>query len=182
MNSIMLDLETMGNGSNAAIISIGAARFDTDTGITGTFHCRVSLASSIEQGGVVDASTVEWWMKQSDEARGKVLEVPRSTIEVALTLFSEWATRGRKEAIDEIWGCGATADNVWLTNAYRRAGLDKPWSYKADRCYRTIRDMFSSVQPEEFVGVQHDALDDAKNQASHLIKILNRIKRETPGV
>lgn len=35
MNSIMLDLETMGNGCNAAIIAIGAVVTMPETNLTG---------------------------------------------------------------------------------------------------------------------------------------------------
>lgn len=182
MNRIMLDLETMGNGPNAAILSIGAVRFDVDTGIVDAFHNGISLASAMSTGGVADASTIEWWMGQSEEARKGVLARPQGLIEDVLYRFSMWATKDGGVYVDEIWGNGATADNVWLANAYRRLDLEAPWTYKADRCFRTMRAMFQDVEEAEFVGTQHDALDDAKNQALHLIKILKHIKRETPGV
>ena len=35
MKGVMLDLETMGNGSNAAITAIGAVEFDTETNLIG---------------------------------------------------------------------------------------------------------------------------------------------------
>jgi hypothetical protein len=179
MNSIMLDLETMGNSSNAAIISIGAVRFSVENGIEGTFHEGVALASSMACGGVVDASTIEWWIGQSEEAIASILGRKQNSIADVLASFTEWATKGGEEYIDEIWGNGATADNTWLSNAYRRAGIPVPWSYRADRCFRTMRNMFQYVEEDEFVGVKHNALDDAKNQALHLIKILKYIEDST---
>ncbi len=61
----MLDLETMGNTSNAAIISIAAVYFD-ETGVGRSFYHKVSLGSSCAIGLEMDADTVLWWLKQSD--------------------------------------------------------------------------------------------------------------------
>ena len=69
----MLDLETMGNGPNAAITAIGAVKFDPDKGeIVETFYFKVNLESSVKQGGVIDASTVIWWLGQNEEARAEM--------------------------------------------------------------------------------------------------------------
>ena len=46
---VMLDLETMDTGSNAAIIAIGAVVF-TRTEITAEFYCNVNLQSSMDYG------------------------------------------------------------------------------------------------------------------------------------
>lgn len=185
MNRIMLDLETMGNGSNAAIVSVGAVRFDIDEGITDTFEIGIDLASSVAQGGVMDASTVMWWLGRNEGARQKLLSAPTTDTTSALLAFSSWAWKDATVIVDEVWGCGATADNVWLSNAYRRAGVIAPWTYKADRCYRTMRELFPFVPKPPFVGVEHYALDDARNQALHLIEILKHIRqsqtREAPA-
>lgn len=176
MNRIMLDLETMGNGSNAAIVSIGAVHFDVDEGITDTFHLGVDLESSVASGGVMDASTVMWWLEQSRSARESLSKLEKHSLLGALSEFAYWATKRESEAIDEVWGCGAAADNVWLANAYRRIKTSVPWSFWADRCYRTMRAMFPEIERLEFVGTGHDALDDATNQALHLIEILKHIR------
>lgn len=73
MSHIMLDLETMGNGSQAAIIAIGAVAFDL-SGIKDRFYTQVSLESSVRAGLIADPSTIMWWMQKSDEARA-ALEV-----------------------------------------------------------------------------------------------------------
>ena len=82
---IMLDLETMGTGPNAAITAIGAVKFDPDKGeIVETFYFKVNLESSVKQGGVIDASTVIWWLGQNEEARAEMQKkrqtYPRRTL------------------------------------------------------------------------------------------------------
>lgn len=60
MKNVMLDLETMGSGSKAAIVSIGAVLFDPMTGETGAeFYQVVSLNSSAHYGEL-DPGTVIW--------------------------------------------------------------------------------------------------------------------------
>lgn len=170
-NRIMLDLETMGNGSNAAIVSIGAVRFDFRLGVTDRFEIGVDLTASIESGGVVDGSTVVWWLGQPKEAQSRLLALKRVHVAVALQEFCNWATEGGSRPIDEIWGNGATADNVWLANAYKRSALPVPWTYKADRCYRTVRALYPQVPHPPRVSVEHDALADAEHQALHLLAV-----------
>lgn len=67
---VMLDLETMGNGPDAAIVAVGAIEFDATAGTLGrTFYRGVNLETSVRGGGKIDASTVMWWLRQNDEAR-----------------------------------------------------------------------------------------------------------------
>jgi len=55
MLDVMLDLETMGNGSSAAIIAIGAVEFDMVEGTLGNeFYSVVDLDSSV-QAWMIDA-------------------------------------------------------------------------------------------------------------------------------
>ncbi|MFA6690120.1 MAG: 3'-5' exonuclease, partial [Sphaerochaetaceae bacterium] len=125
---------------------------------------------------VMDASTVMWWLEQSQSARERLLRIEKHSLAGALSEFAYWATKRESEAVDEVWGCGATADNVWLANAYRRLNMGVPWTFRADRCYRTMRAMYPRIPKPAFEGTEHDALDDAKNQAVRLIEILKYIR------
>lgn len=90
MRDVMLDLETMGNGPRAAIVAIGAVEFDLDTGAVGErFYTPVDLATSVSLGGEMDASTVLWWMQQSDEARA-AFSMGGAHLEKELMDFSVW--------------------------------------------------------------------------------------------
>jgi len=163
-NNVMVDLETMGNGSNAAIIAIGAVRFNE--AITARFYKVVSLQSSLEAGLEITAGTVMWWMQQSYQARAQ-FNGAKISLGKALIAFSRWVGED-----PVVWGNGATSDNVILSNAYKACILKRPWSYKADRCYRTLRNMRPDIEPV-YTGVAHRAVDDAESQALHLIRILS---------
>lgn len=180
MNNAMLDLETMGSGPNAAIVAIGAVMFDIDTRQIGdTFYEVIDLESSVSTGGVIDASTVQWWLQQSDDAR-KAIDGTRPSIPMdrALIRFKKWLTVWPTYDVYKngytgcIWGNGAAFDNVILASAYRRRGMPIPWSHWNDRCYRTVKALHRHVKLER-VGTHHNALDDAISQANHLIAMLN---------
>jgi hypothetical protein len=170
---LMLDLETMGKGPNAAIIAIGAVLFDKDIPPEHwlQFYCEVSLESSVRGGGVIDPSTVLWWLEQAEEARSKFFNNKNANdIETALYALLSFIEKG--EGLDgvKVWGNGARFDNEILANAYKRMGIQVIWDFRNDRCYRTIK----AENPEilfEFYGVKHCAVDDAMAQALHLVKI-----------
>lgn len=170
-SKVMLDLETMGNGPNAAIVAIGACTFDITAGKIGTtYYNGVNLASSVAHGGVIDADTVAWWLQQGDEARAEIAREDGMHIAEVLRSFEVWMDRHTHDA--EVWGNGASFDNVILRGAYTRNGTSAPWAWWNDRCYRTAKALHRDV-PMERLGTHHNALDDAISQALHLIRMLN---------
>ena len=164
MNNIMLDLETMGNSPGSAIIAIGAVRFDS-TGIDESFYEIVDLKSSVDAGLSMDPDTVIWWMGQSDQARTQFRVGGQSLIE-CLESFAKFVGEDAW-----MWGNGASFDNAVLANAYRALSMPLPWAYWNDRCYRTMKSLYPSVTMNR-TGTYHCAIDDAKSQAEHLIRIL----------
>lgn len=173
MDNVMTDLETLGKGSNAVILSIGAVLFD-ETGLGSTFYCNVDGQSCVDIGLKLDVSTIMWWMKQGDDARKALTNAKGKHIVAALNDFRDFVMVGAgKDA--KLWGNGATFDNVILSNAYELAKIERPWSYKGDRCYRTMKAEYPQIT-QDAVGVAHNALDDAKYQALHMSKILAHIR------
>jgi exodeoxyribonuclease VIII len=167
----MVDLETLGTASNSVIISIGAAQFNA-YGVSSTFYRHIDPQSCVDVGLQMDVSTVMWWMQQSDAARSAFIHQGEKLSEV-LSMLRAWYP---KDAC--LWGNGATFDNVLLANAYRATGLAAPWRYWGDRCYRTVKALYPEVTADKFEGAKHNALDDAINQARHLIKINAHCKGE----
>ena len=162
---IMLDLETLGKKPGSVIVAIGAVMFN-ERGITHRFYERVDAVSCVKAGLTMDVETVMWWMKQAEEAR---LEITRDGLALkdALIEFKKWI--GGEEV--DVWGNGAAFDNVILAEAYDRCGLERPWKYYNDRCYRTMKSLHPEI-PMIRKGVHHNALDDAESQALHLMRIL----------
>lgn len=171
---VMLDLETMSNKPNAAIIAIGAVQFDITGQFLGEkFYQLIDLESAVDAGGVMDPDTVLWWLQQSDEARAALNTDSKMAMVQALRKFQKWlADQAQKKDI-KVWGNGAAFDNVILTSAYDRLEMMVPWHYWNDRCYRTIKNLHQNI-PMQGNGIKHNALNDAENQALHLIRLLNQ--------
>lgn len=160
---IMIDLETMSLAPNAALVFIGAVMMNAQAETLKTFERSISLESSVHAGLQIDPSTVMWWMRQSDAAR-QSLAKSRTPIKEALEDFADWLP----PFVEGMWGNGATADNVWLVEAYKAVGLPRPWTYQKDRCYRTFRAMHFNVDDPIENELAHNALSDAQWQADFM--------------
>jgi exodeoxyribonuclease VIII len=173
-NNVMLDLETFGNGSNAVIVSIGAVGFDENGVSESMFYRNVSAESCVRAGMQMDASTVNWWLMQGDDAR-KALRLPEPlSLHGALEQLSQWFAQNMSFGAC-VWGNGATFDNVIIANAYRAVDLERPWPYNKDRCYRTLKALVPFIKHER-TGIHHNALHDAKHQAEHAVKLLKALE------
>lgn len=169
---VMIDLETMDSKPTAAITAIGAVWFDKVTGVIDKeFYIKVDLQSSMDFGLSVSASTIQWWLKQADAPR---LEMAKEGVDIdnALNIF-----RQNFSGSEEVWGNGASFDNAILANAFSKVGFDLPWKFWNDRCYRTVKTMYPDIKLVR-LGDLHNALDDAKSQAIHLIDIYKEINRD----
>lgn len=163
---IMVDLETLGTGGDAVLLSIGAAKFNSDE-IVDSFHVAIDPATAQGYGLKIDADTVMWWLDPGRaEAREALLKLERVDLVSALLGFAMWIGG---DSIP-LWGNGATFDNAILRNAYAATGIDYPIKFYHDRCYRTIKNMAPEIAMVR-EGTHHDALDDAISQAKHLLTI-----------
>lgn len=166
MKDCMLDIETLGQGNNAAVISIGAAMFDPMTGAVGRCFYAV-LDPNDPLIGAVDPSTVLWWMSQSEEARKEITDPTdrRLSAAGAMSAFALWCEENGAETL---WSNGPTFDEVITRNLAKRCGIRYPIHYRGSRCCRTIaglaREMGWEPKPGASSLVKHNALDDAVRQ------------------
>lgn len=171
MNNIMLDLETLGNRETAAILSIGAVRFDWGQNKTGSeFYTLVDVEDCTRYGLTMDVSTIKWWMLQSDAARA-IFNNRAPLLREALAEFTRFVNEIPGSVI---WGNGATFDNMIIRNAYRQSAMVIPWSYRDDLCYRTLRRICPIKYNEP--KVPHNALEDARAQALTAIAIMRKLE------
>ncbi len=168
MHHVMIDIETMGNTPDSAIIALGAVFFDRREQKLGEeFYRVIDLESSVAAGLRMTPSTVMWWLKQSDQARAQFNSMDAVTLQRALAEFADWFTGNNGTFL---WGNGSDFDNIILSNAYKAIQSKQPWAYYNNRCYRTIKNMFRDVKMQR-TGTYHNALDDAKSQANHYMAI-----------
>lgn len=195
-NHGMLDLETRGNSPGCHVLSIGLIMFDpfaksietvfADNG----FYTVISKDSCDEAMLHVDEGTMDWWGRQSAEARevlfdsqddSKSIPLPQAIVDMVGYVGGHVTPRNAL-----IWGNGADFDNPIIGVAARMVfsllpwhvpgKLDQsplPWQW-GNRCYRTIKNIHELVGGSKMPpitrahGTHHNALDDAKNQALHL--------------
>lgn len=170
---VVIDLETMGNGDNAAIVSIGAYRFnptgplaqrpDMPGAELESFYRVVDLGSSVKAGLSMSPDTIMWWLRQSQEARDALLvkdAMPLAPAMAGLGLF----IRDTAEK-PFVWGHGATFDPVIVKNAFRACGMEVPFDFRNVRDTRTLFDVVGEnlvLMPQ---AQKHNALWDAWREA-----------------
>ena len=174
---VMIDLETAGLSPNAPIAAIGAVRFNPEGGPTVGPNPEFYVAVNLVGQTPPDASTMYWWMKQSDEARAAFCEGEKGVpLAEALWMLHGWLLgqpaslfESSSEFRGEVWVRG-DRDSVWLDEAYRRIGEPLPYKYNMVRDQRTLV-KFAEERGVEMPfneGVGHNALADAKYQVACL--------------
>ncbi|HDP8147283.1 TPA: 3'-5' exoribonuclease [Escherichia coli] len=177
---LMIDLETMGANTNAPIVVIGAVFFDPQTGEIGpVFYIVISLTDAMNTGAVPDGGAIEWWLKQSSEARAAIL-TDQVKLKDALSRFREFINEYSDEKFVQVWGNGATFDNAILRTSYERLDIPCPWRYHNDRDVRTIVELGKTIDFDArtvipFEGVRHNALDDARHQAKYVTATIQKL-------
>ncbi|EPA8393171.1 3'-5' exoribonuclease [Escherichia coli] len=174
---LMIDLETMGKNPDAPINAIAGKFFDPATGEMGPeFSKTIDLETA---GGVIDRDTIKWWLKQSREAQSAILtdEIP---LDDALLQLREFIDENSGEFFVQVWGNGATFDNVILRRSYERQGIPCPWRYTNDRDVRTMVALglvmdFDAITTIPFEGERHNALHDARYQAKYVSAIWQKL-------
>ncbi len=167
---LMLDIETMGNGSFSSIVSIGAVEFDIYSGKTGKeFYVNIDLQSCLDSGLTVDGSTIMWWLQQNEQARQDISNSSVLHIYEALGEFSAFFDKDW-----EIWGNSARFDCGLLQNAYNKLSLPIPWNFRKERCLRTLVSFAPHIKENyKIIGTEHNALDDCKLQIGYCSEIWN---------
>lgn len=174
----MIDVECMGKGADAALVSLGAVFFDIRSQTMGpTFLRTIHLATAVRDGGTIDPGTVLWWLGQSQEARDGV-RFNGQDIRRVLADFSDWIAETCRHEDVRPYGNSNSFDLPKIETAMQRIGMQVPWHFVNVRCFRTMRAMYPSVEynPSDKGDGAHNALADAQFQVEHLFKIANRNK------
>ena len=165
---VMHDLETAGTVAGCQVFSIGAVRFAAD-GLHEEFYAVPELDTQIALGLTQDPDTMAWWADQTEAARVVLTQEAKLDFREVLTAYRRFL----KQWPDvRVWGNGSDFDNAIVAKCYKVADVALPWKFWHSRCYRTLKSM-STASGLQRVGTYHNALDDAKTQAAHLVDILH---------
>jgi hypothetical protein len=175
---LSLDIETLGTTPGDAIISIGAIGFDAHGILPFYFYREISVGDNQKHGLTIDNGTLAWWLTQPDGARKTVTNTLNGGAELGETIddLGLWI-RQRVPNVQGVWTNGPAFDSAFIKVAAKRTGRKDPWHYSLDRDFRTIRDLSGlSWSDVETTGDAHNALADATNQASYIVKAFERMQ------
>jgi hypothetical protein len=169
LRHLMVDIETWGKAPGCMIRSIGAVFFDFDNDIGAQFYVNVEDQSCAELGLTKDASTVEWWAGQSEEARAGFASPEPVHIIAALDRFYRFAALGGADVM--VWAHGLSFDLPILKHVGALARMKEPWRYNNERDTRTIHWLHGPLAEAGMItreGTYHNALDDCLHQVKVL--------------
>lgn len=195
LNHVMVDLETLGTVPGCVGFSIGAVQFHPGRNELGsTFYAVVNVDSALDHLLREEEATRDWWAQQSAEARatledaraGKGMSLPDAMRGLNSFLLGLGGMRSLR-----LYGNGADFDNPILRVMWDASGvkmLDSDAGFFGGRCYRTLKsldELFGSDFAFDRIsrqGTYHNALDDAKSQAQHLMANIARIRQHLLAV
>lgn len=169
--NLMIDLETLGTGANALIISIAAVPFEfhqIDDSVSPSFQANISIQSGLDAGMKIDGETLTWWLEKKHEVLKSCLQNPKN-LHMALAEFRLfWGSFCTEDT--KVWGRGPSFDNGILADAFHLIGKRQPWEFYNDRCVRTYLDGYDEQIKKHvpFSGDKHNPLDDAFHQVNCL--------------
>ncbi len=173
----VLNVKALAESPAAAIATIGCVRIVNGV-IDDGIYLRVDTESAIAFGGETDASTLNFWLRQSDEIRQEIHQWSgRIKVNDALMKLADFIDRpGSVYCENFVWGrrnSGATG-NAIVATALRRAHLGRPWPPSNDRDLSTLIDLYrqAKVEAMPMKGVPLHALDDAMHEARILVAAL----------
>jgi hypothetical protein len=183
---VMVDLETLGTDTDCIVISIGAVRFrmgvrddiKTITQPPRSFYARLDDEEQRQRGRSETPDTLDWWDRQSDEARA-VLDVEGEPVASVLSRFSEFCTGAKR-----VWGNGNMFDNAIMRDLYDDYGREYPVEFWKDLDVRTLTWLWNFLtdwkskgkRPSFKIGEEHNALDDARRQVLQVQTMLTELK------
>lgn len=177
---LMTDIECLDVKSSAAIISIGAVLFDKNGLSNAKFYLPVDIQSSIDAGGTVSGSTLQFWTKQSNEAREVFQDKSAVPLKTALTGLKNYVYKTCSSYRNiHMVGNSARFDLGIIENAYHACDLEPFWNPFLERDYRTYKEMNEIdgkpkpkiVRASGGASASHEALQDAIEQAEHAIAL-----------
>lgn len=164
---LMIDIEGLGTGPDAAILTIAAQSFDPfGTGYYDRhYYARITLES--QENRRIQDDTLAWWATQPEAQQEAFAEEDRVPLEQALDELYRLAWQH-----DYIWAQGPTYDINILEHAYKSYNKTQPWQFYRIRDSRTVL----SLWPERPVPpTSHHALEDTRKQINILQQTLKHL-------
>ena len=168
---LMLDLETLATTPDAAVLTIGACKFDPKkSDVESTFYVRISLESQESYDRVINEDTLAWWSKQDKQIQEDAFGEGNDRIDLK-DAMKKLYTFGL--GTTNVWSHGAIFDVVIIENICQSFQQAVTWKFWEVRDTRTLFDLANvSVRIEG----KHNALTDAVAQAKAVQQAYAKLK------
>ena len=168
---LMIDLETLATTPNAAILTIGACKFDpTATDVHSTYYERIVLETQEDYGRVINEDTLAWWSQQDKQIQEDAFGEGTDRIDLR-DAMKKLYTFGL--GTTNVWSHGAIFDVVIIEDICRSLQQAVTWKFWEVRDTRTLFDLADvSVRIEG----KHNALTDAVAQAKAVQQSYAKLK------
>jgi len=174
----MIDLETLNTTPDAAILTIGAVKFDPfgreiSEPEMDSFYVKVDLDSCDRIGLTTNDDTIAWWANQSKEAQAAAFDPEgRIDIEEAFARLYKFCWGAKR-----VWSNGSCFDIIICEHVFRKINRACPWKFWEVRDVRTAFDL--GIDPKRPPVTAHHALEDAWNQAVGIQNVYNTLRTST---
>ena len=175
---IMIDLETLATSTDAAILTIGAVKFDPfgkelQHAQMEKFYVRVDLDSCDELGLVTSDATIEWWSQQDQAAQDEAFN-PNDRVHIrdAMNQLYKFCWGGQR-----VWSNGSVFDIVICEHIFKKLNKANPWKFWEVRDVRTAFDL--GIDAKRPPVLKHHALEDAWNQAVGIQNVYGTLRTST---
>lgn len=160
---LMIDLETLSLSNAAVVMQIGWAAFDPHAeGIIASGAHSLNAKEQLERGRELSYSTFDWWMRQPDDARLKLLN--RTSHDTMPELLETFVRNFDWTSIEGVWANGILFDLAILVDLFGQYDVSIPWHYRSPRDFKTLRALrpnLKSPKPEIAHSAEHDAIAQA---------------------
>ena len=163
----MVDIEGLGPGPDATILTIAAQSFDPfGTGYYGRqYYARITLES--QENRSIQQDTIDWWATQPEAQAEAFMEGGRIDLDQALDSLGKLIWQHKL-----IFANGPTYDMNILEHAYKSYNKPLPWQFYNVRDARTIYSLWPELPKPP---TSHHALHDCRRQIDMLQATLKHL-------
>lgn len=183
---IMLDLETLDLGPNAAILQVGIIAFPLDD--PETEQRRIDQYLPVQPqfalGRTFSWRTLRWWMDQDEKVRNRFVDNDGDDME-ELTALVRSIHRKLSDLIlavgsnqVEFWAKGPQFDIVNLETLFAACGLTAPWAYDSVMDLRSLMRLagITTDEVDKSGIVAHVAVSDCAFQIRCYAEAMKRLR------
>jgi len=171
MKHAMIDLETLGVGMGAPLFEIGLSFFDFENEVDGSRLICVDIMDVMWTTGFCpQPDTLKWWRSQEYDPTANDRVSLSEALSETNRIFEEFKP-------DFVWANSPSFDCIILEQHYNALGMQKPWTYRQELDFRTIRWLAKQKGWTDTTNrvVTHNGEEDANQQADLLKEMIKYV-------